>query len=118
MKERDGSTGRHPHHRIRRHRPGSLLRHVAGRYGRRRDSGRALQRRAGDPLDLGKNAIVNRGKRSLALDLKDARAIEAVLRLIDSADALIEGMRPGVMERLDSGRTRALRAIRAWFTAA
>ena len=53
-----------------------------------------------DPLDLGKNAIVNRGKRSLALNLKDERAIDAVLRLIDGADALIEGMRPGVMERL------------------
>ena len=59
--------------------------------------------KAGDPLDLGKNAIVNRGKRSLALDLKDARAIEAVSRLIDDADALIEGMRPGVMERLGLG---------------
>jgi alpha-methylacyl-CoA racemase len=29
--------------------------------------------KAGDPLDMGKNAILNRGKRSLALDLKDAR---------------------------------------------
>jgi alpha-methylacyl-CoA racemase len=53
-----------------------------------------------DPLSLGKNAIVNRGKRSLALDLKDPAAVDAVLRLVDSADALIEGMRPGVMERL------------------
>jgi alpha-methylacyl-CoA racemase len=59
--------------------------------------------KAGDPLDMGKNAILNRGKRSLALDLKDARAIDAVLRLIDRADALIEGMRPGVMERLGLG---------------
>jgi crotonobetainyl-CoA:carnitine CoA-transferase CaiB-like acyl-CoA transferase len=59
--------------------------------------------KTGDPLDLGKNAIVNRGKRSLALDLKDARAIDAVLRVIDGADALIEGMRPGVMERLGLG---------------
>jgi crotonobetainyl-CoA:carnitine CoA-transferase CaiB-like acyl-CoA transferase len=54
----------------------------------------------GDTLSLGKNAIVNRGKRSLALDLKDPAAIAAVLRLVDGADALIEGMRPGVMERL------------------
>jgi hypothetical protein len=59
--------------------------------------------RVGDPLDLGRNAIFNRGKRSLALDLKDARAIDAVLRLVDGADALIEGMRPGVMERLGLG---------------
>ncbi|MGS0743870.1 CaiB/BaiF CoA transferase family protein [Glaciimonas sp. GG7] len=54
-------------------------------------------------LDLGKNAIVNRGKRSIALDLKDPQAIAAVLRMIASADALIEGMRPGVMERLGLG---------------
>lgn len=59
--------------------------------------------RAGDPLDLGDKAIVHRGKRSVALDLKDPRAIDAVLRLVDGADALIEGMRPGVMERLGLG---------------
>ncbi|MDB5995950.1 MAG: alpha-methylacyl-CoA racemase [Pseudomonas sp.] len=57
----------------------------------------------GDTLDLGKHTIVNRGKRSVALDLKDPAAIEAVLRLIEGSDALIEGMRPGVMERLGLG---------------
>ncbi|MFZ6048098.1 CaiB/BaiF CoA transferase family protein [Pseudomonas sp. CR3202] len=57
----------------------------------------------GDMLDLGKYSIVNRGKRSIALDLKDPAAIEAVLRLIEGSDALIEGMRPGVMERLGLG---------------
>lgn len=46
------------------------------------------------------DSIVNRGKRSIALDLKQPRAIEVVLRLVEQADALIEGMRPGVMERL------------------
>lgn len=56
-----------------------------------------------DILSLGKNAIVNRGKRSIALDLKDPKAAAAVLELIASADALIEGMRPGVMERLGLG---------------
>ncbi len=59
--------------------------------------------KAGDPLDLGDKAIVHRGKRSLALDLKEPRAIEAVLRLVSGADALLEGMRPGVMERLGLG---------------
>ena len=39
----------------------------------------------------------------MALDLKDAAAVDAVLRLVDGADALIEGMRPGVMERLGLG---------------
>src|SRR4051812_23565702 len=57
----------------------------------------------GDPLALGSHAIVNRGKRSIALDLKDAAAVDAVLRLVAGADVLIEGMRPGVMERLGLG---------------
>jgi len=63
-----------------------------------------------DPLALGKNAIFNRGKRSLALDLKDPRSIEAALKLIGEADALIEGMRPGVMERLGLGPEVCLHA--------
>ncbi|WP_326536552.1 CaiB/BaiF CoA transferase family protein [Pseudorhodoferax sp.] len=45
-------------------------------------------------------AIVQRGKRSIVLDLKAPGAVEAVLRLLETADGLIEGMRPGVMERL------------------
>ena len=56
-----------------------------------------------DMLSLGQKAIVNRGKRSVALDLKDPSAVDAVLQLIAGADALIEGMRPGVMERLGLG---------------
>lgn len=59
--------------------------------------------KGGDLLDMGQHTIVNRGKRSVALDLKNPAAIEAVLKLIDSADGLIEGMRPGVMERLGLG---------------
>ena len=59
--------------------------------------------KAGDPLDLGDKAIVHRGKRSLALDLKQPQAVAAVLELIAGADAVIEGMRPGVMERLGLG---------------
>ncbi|TXI88063.1 MAG: CoA transferase, partial [Cupriavidus sp.] len=47
--------------------------------------------------------IVHRGKRSLALDLKHPRARDVVLGLLDNADVLIEGMRPGVMERLGLG---------------
>jgi acetyl-CoA hydrolase len=48
-------------------------------------------------------AITRRGKRSVALDLKSPEAIATVLQLIEGADALIEGMRPGVMERLGLG---------------
>lgn len=46
---------------------------------------------------------LNRGKRSVALDLKSAAGQAAVWKLIASADALIEGYRPGVMERLGFG---------------
>ena len=44
-----------------------------------------------------------RGRRSIALDLKDPGAVALVLRLISDADALIEGFRPGVTERLGLG---------------
>lgn len=54
-------------------------------------------------LNLGRKAIYNRGKRSICVDLKAPRAAELVLRLIEKSDALIEGMRPGVMERLGLG---------------
>lgn len=46
---------------------------------------------------------LNRGKRSVVADLKTPEGREAVLKLIESADVLIEGMRPGVMERLGLG---------------
>ena len=47
--------------------------------------------------------VVSRGRRSIAVNLKSAEGVELVLRLIDTADVLIEGYRPGVMERLGLG---------------
>ena len=47
--------------------------------------------------------VSGRGKKSIAVDLKSEKGKELVLRLIESADALIEGFRPGVMERLGLG---------------
>jgi alpha-methylacyl-CoA racemase len=47
--------------------------------------------------------ITARGRRSVALDLKTPEGVEVALRLIEKADALIEGFRPGVMERLGLG---------------
>ncbi|PIE33361.1 MAG: carnitine dehydratase [Ilumatobacter coccineus] len=47
--------------------------------------------------------LLRRGRRSVALDLKHPRGVDAALQLIDRADALIEGFRPGVMERLGLG---------------
>ncbi len=50
-----------------------------------------------------KYALLNRGRRSVALDLKKPAAIEAMLKLVEKADGLIEGFRPGVTERLGLG---------------
>ena len=47
--------------------------------------------------------LLNRGKRAVAIDLKSREGIETVKTMIASADALIEGFRPGVMERLGLG---------------
>ena len=50
-------------------------------------------------FNLAPHALLNRGKRTIALDLKQPAGVAVALRLIASADALIEGFRPGVMER-------------------
>ena len=47
--------------------------------------------------------VLDRGKRSIELDLKDPDDKQTLLGLVRSADALIEGFRPGVMERLGFG---------------
>ncbi|HEV7680272.1 MAG TPA: CaiB/BaiF CoA-transferase family protein [Candidatus Dormibacteraeota bacterium] len=56
---------------------------------------------AGD--ERARRDVVNRGKRSVIADLKTQAGVDLVLRLVESSDALIEGMRPGVMERLGLG---------------
>ncbi len=68
---------------------------------------------AGDstgPRQAPKFAVVNRGKKSIALDLKNPAAPALVLRLLEKADGLIEGFRPGVMERLGLGPDVCLEA--------
>ena len=55
-------------------------------------------------------ALLNRGKRSIALDLKDSDAMAELKRLIESADVVVEQFRPGVMDRLGLGY-EALSAI-------
>ncbi len=59
-------------------------------------------------VDRPGNAIVpksidGRGKRSIVLDLKKPEAVEALLKLVAGADVLIEGLRPGVTERMGVG---------------
>jgi len=53
--------------------------------------------------------ITARGRRSVALDLKQPAAVETCLKLIETADAVFEGFRPGVMERLGLGPQVALK---------
>ena len=47
--------------------------------------------------------LLHRGRRSVAMDLKQPGAVKAVLEMVAQADALIEGFRPGVAERLGLG---------------
>jgi len=47
--------------------------------------------------------VLNRGRRSIGLDLKRPEGLEVLLRLVGEAEALVEGFRPGVMERLGAG---------------
>ncbi|HYC54929.1 MAG TPA: CaiB/BaiF CoA-transferase family protein [Candidatus Binatia bacterium] len=49
-----------------------------------------------------------RGKRSVGINMKDARGVDSLMRLIDTADVLIEPFRPGVMEKLGAGPDVAL----------
>jgi alpha-methylacyl-CoA racemase len=56
----------------------------------------------GAPVDHRFN-LLHRGRRSAALDLKNKEAVAAVLKLVSRADALIEGFRPGVAEKLGLG---------------
>lgn len=55
-------------------------------------------RSGGGPRD-----VTGRGRRSIALDLKDKGDVELCLQLLEKADALIEGYRPGVLEKLGLG---------------
>ncbi len=53
--------------------------------------------------------FLNRGRRSVVLDLKRAEGVELALALIEKSDALIEGFRPGTLERLGLGPDECLR---------
>ncbi|MER6081764.1 CaiB/BaiF CoA-transferase family protein [Streptomyces sp. NPDC001833] len=59
--------------------------------------------RESEPDAGGPAAVLDRGKRSVVLDLKRPAAAEALLQLVSRADVLIEGFRPGVTERLGIG---------------
>src|SRR3990172_5000839 len=60
-----------------------------------------VDRKGGQDYD--KYSVTTRGRRSVAIDLKNPAGVEACLKLIEQAEGLIEGYRPGVMERLGLG---------------
>jgi alpha-methylacyl-CoA racemase len=63
--------------------------------------------RGGDPANPPAD-VLQRGRRSVGVDLKNPDGVETVLSMIEVADGLIEGFRPGVMERLGLGPDVAL----------
>ena len=62
-----------------------------------------VDRPGGSPFDLGRADLLNRSRPDLAVDLKHPEGREVVLRLVERADVLVEGNRPGVTERLGLG---------------
>jgi alpha-methylacyl-CoA racemase len=62
-----------------------------------------VERPGGQMLSGGSHDLLNRGRPSVALNLKDPEAVQTVLTLVENADVLVEGMRPGVAERLGFG---------------
>ena len=62
-----------------------------------------VERPGGQFLSGGTHDLLTRGRPSVALDLKDPAAAEVILSLVANADVLVEGMRPGVAERLGIG---------------
>jgi alpha-methylacyl-CoA racemase len=62
-----------------------------------------VERPGGGLFGSGPTDLLNRGKRCVCVDLKKPGGVEVVLRLVDGADALVEGFRPGVTEKLGIG---------------
>ena len=56
-------------------------------------------------MSMGQNPadVMARGRKSIAVDLKNPEGVEVVLKLVESAQVIIEGFRPGVMEKLGLG---------------
>jgi len=67
------------------------------------DMGAEVARIDRSPVDLFPNPVVNRGRTSILLDLKSREGLRVAREAIAAADVLIEGYRPGVMERLSLG---------------
>jgi alpha-methylacyl-CoA racemase len=62
-----------------------------------------VERPGGGTFPTGPTDLINRGKRCVCIDLKNPEGAGVVLRLIEAADGLVEGFRPGVTEKLGIG---------------
>ena len=62
-----------------------------------------VQRPGGGGFATGPTDLLNRGKRCICVDLKKPEGVDVVLQLVEGADALVEGFRPGVTEKLGIG---------------
>ena len=62
-----------------------------------------VERPGGGTLGGGAHNVLTRGRPSVAMNLKDPAAVATVLDLVEHADVLVEGMRPGVTERMGLG---------------
>jgi alpha-methylacyl-CoA racemase len=62
-----------------------------------------VDRPGGGMFAMGRKDLLNRGRPSVALDLKQPAAVATVLDLVEHADVLVEGMRPGAIERIGLG---------------
>ena len=62
-----------------------------------------IDRPGGQALTGGAHDLLNRGRPSVAIDLKHPDGLATVLELVESADVLVEGLRPGTTERLGLG---------------
>lgn len=69
-----------------------------------------VDRVGGPGADYTPNPVIERGRRSVALDLKQADGVAVLLDLVAAADVLVESYRPGVAERLGFGPDRCLAA--------
>ncbi len=67
-----------------------------------------VDRPGGAMFGMGEKDLLNRGRPSVALDLKRPEAVATVLDLVEHADVLVEGMRPGTLERLGLGPEECL----------
>ena len=67
-----------------------------------------VERPGGQMLTGGPHDLLNRGRPSVALDLKSPEGVLTVLDLVSQADVLVEGMRPGTTERLGFGPEECL----------